>query len=90
MRQALDRAGRDPTGLQVVGFLPAVTRADGALDVTRTIAGVPALTAAGVTDVRLRLPVLDDAVENFEQACAVVAAFRAAVGRDRQVTAGRD
>lgn len=80
MREALERAGRDFATLQVVGTLKAVSGADGRLDVDRTIADVSPLIAAGVTDVRLDVPVPSDAGEHFDQVCAVVAAFRAEVG----------
>ena len=78
MREALDAAGGDPAALQVVGTLPAVSDAGGTVDTARTIAGVPPLIAAGVTDVRLTLRAPDDPGQHFAQVSAVVAAFRAA------------
>jgi probable F420-dependent oxidoreductase len=59
MKEALAEAGRDPGDLQVVGYLPLVRDAQGALDVARTVEAVPRLAAAGVTDFRvgMRLPV---------------------------------
>ena len=81
MREELNRVGRDPTDLQVVGILQTVARRDGKLDVARTMLEVPRLVAAGVTDVRLNLPVPDDSQEHFDQLSAVVSAFRMATGR---------
>jgi probable F420-dependent oxidoreductase len=77
MREALDRAGGDHASLQVVGTLTAGSDEDGRLDIAGTVARVPALIAAGATDVRLTLRVPDDPGQHFEQVSAVVAAFRA-------------
>jgi probable F420-dependent oxidoreductase len=78
MRAALVAEGRDATDLEVVGSLPSVRGDDGALDIERTMAGVPDLVAAGVTDFRasLRLPEDEDAAR--DHLLEVVAAFRAA------------
>ncbi|MCW2912109.1 MAG: rutA 5 [Actinomycetia bacterium] len=81
MRRALDEAGRDPSGLQVVGKLTVRTRADGSLDVERTMADVPHLMECGVTDLRLGLRIPADELEAFDHLSAVVTAFRAAAER---------
>ena len=52
MRKLLADAGRDPEGLQVTGALRLVKTDDGSLDLDRTMEAVPALAAAGLTDVR--------------------------------------
>jgi alkanesulfonate monooxygenase SsuD/methylene tetrahydromethanopterin reductase-like flavin-dependent oxidoreductase (luciferase family) len=80
MKQALERIGGNPTSLLVVGLLPAVPGPDGHMDIERTMAAVPSLVSAGVTDVRLHLRPLDDPDENAAHVSAVVAAFRAAAG----------
>jgi probable F420-dependent oxidoreductase len=76
VRDALAAAGRDPAGFQVEGSLPAVRDGDGALDIPRTMEGVPALVAAGITDFRLPRWATEPG-----QLGPIVAAFRAAVGR---------
>ena len=82
MRNLLADAGRDPEGLQVTGDLPLVKTDDGALDLDRTMEVVPALAAAGLTDVRCRLRLPDDESAAVEELCAIVAAFRVAAGRN--------
>jgi probable F420-dependent oxidoreductase len=76
VRDALAAAGRDAAGFQVEGPLPAVRDGDGALDVPRTMEGVPALVAAGITDFRLPRYATEP-----DQLGPIVTAFRAAVGR---------
>jgi probable F420-dependent oxidoreductase len=80
MKEALERIGYDPTSLPVVGLLPTVAGPDDHPDIDRTMAAVPPLVAAGVTDVRLHLRPLQDPDENTAHVAAVVAAFRAAAG----------
>jgi probable F420-dependent oxidoreductase len=79
MRAALRDAGRDPSVLQVQGTLPVV-RVDGVVDIAATVAGVPALVEAGITDFRFHNkwgdPVADAALLG-----KLVSAFRTAVGR---------
>lgn len=56
-RAALERAGRDPDGLRVLGSLAVARDSDGAVNLGATMATVPDLVAAGVTDFRVSLPV---------------------------------
>ncbi len=81
LRAELERAGRDPGLLQVRGALPVVRADDGTADVDRTLAGAPALVAAGATDVHLPLRAFDpggtDAAATFER---LAFRFRAEVG----------
>jgi probable F420-dependent oxidoreductase len=88
MKDALAAAGRDPAGLQVVGSLRAVRDASGALDLTATMAAVPDLATAGVTDFRSRIPLPDDNAAAAGLLHEIVAAFRSAAGR--KDTAGAD
>ena len=81
MKQLLADAGRDPSSLQVVGFLPMVTQPDGELDLNRTMEAVPSLAEAGLTDFRVRVALSDDRSAALEKLTDVVTAFRAAVGR---------
>ncbi|WP_241841574.1 TIGR03619 family F420-dependent LLM class oxidoreductase [Pseudofrankia sp. BMG5.36] len=60
MRDAVAALGRDPLELGIAGKLANVPGRDGTPDPGATLDGLPALLAAGVTDVRLQLPVPDD------------------------------
>jgi alkanesulfonate monooxygenase SsuD/methylene tetrahydromethanopterin reductase-like flavin-dependent oxidoreductase (luciferase family) len=77
MRAALEAIGHDPARLEIVGHAPVVTRPDGAIDIDRTLAGVPELVDAGITDVRLNL----DRETPIDELRALVTGFRATVGR---------
>ena len=78
MSEALAAIDHDPTGLQVVGNLAAARDPDGTLDVARTMAPVPALVEAGVTDVRAAIPLPDDHAAALDLLHAVVDSFRTA------------
>ncbi len=71
LRAALAEAGRDPSALQVTGALPVVKDVDGGVDLGATMAAVPALVDAGLTDLRAAVPASADLP-------AFVQAFRAA------------
>ncbi len=81
MRELVADAGRDPSDLRIVGLLPLVRKDDRSLDLEPTIAAVPALVEAGVTDFRARLDLPADPSAAEELATTFVAAFRKAVGR---------
>jgi probable F420-dependent oxidoreductase len=81
MREALTDAGHDPALLQVVGRLPVVTDGDGTLAVDRTMAGVPALAAAGVTDFRTAFRLPADPSAAADHLHGIVTAFRTATAR---------
>ena len=81
MRDGLLAIGHDPADLMVVGNLGAAKNADGSFDLPGTIARVPTLVAAGVTDVRAALPIPADPSAAQDFLSAVVAAFGTAVGR---------
>ncbi|HVN50429.1 MAG TPA: LLM class F420-dependent oxidoreductase, partial [Acidimicrobiales bacterium] len=83
LRERLADAGRDPADLQVAGQLPAVLGDDGELDVDATMAAVPVLVDAGVTDFRASLRIPPDPGAAEEHLLRVVGAFRAAAGRSR-------
>ncbi|MCD9624015.1 TIGR03619 family F420-dependent LLM class oxidoreductase [Rhabdothermincola salaria] len=67
MRELVEAAGGDPSGLQVMGYANVVRRGDGSVDLDATMESVPALVAAGVTDVRLTvaLPEGRDAATDY-------------------------
>jgi hypothetical protein len=76
MREALAELGHDASGLQVVGNLKTVRNDDGTVDIARTVDAVPSLVEAGVTDVRVGLPLPSDDNAALDQLSALVAAFR--------------
>jgi probable F420-dependent oxidoreductase len=80
MRELVEAAGGTFDGLQVVGTVRAVKSGagDGTLDLAATMDPVPGLVAAGVTDVRLAIPVPDDPAGAFDVYAATVEAFRTA------------
>ena len=81
MKEALSDAGYDPSGLLIVGKLPAAKRSDGSIDPERTAAAVPALMEAGVTDFRPLFVLPDDPSASEDLLSALVVAFREAAGR---------
>jgi probable F420-dependent oxidoreductase len=76
MRRAVADRGRDPSTLGVVGTLRTVRHEDRSLDVARTMAGVPELVAAGVTDVALGVSAPEEYEAAVEYLTPIVAAFR--------------
>ena len=80
MRNALTAAGREGSSLQVQGTLPVV-RVGGVIDIDATMAGVPALVTAGVTDFRWHHRWGSEIAESERVMTDVVSAFRATVGR---------
>lgn len=82
MRDRIAAAGVSPDGLQVVANLRAFKTDHGIIDVERTMEQVPRLVAAGATDLLARLPVREPNAETETSLRDLVAAFRAAVGRE--------
>lgn len=81
MRRLVEAAGRSFDGMEVVGNLAPRKGPDGRGDVAATMARVPELAAAGVTDVRLSLPVPANPSAAYDLYAEAVAAFRAALTR---------
>ncbi len=77
MRAAVADKGRDPSGIGVVGTVRVVRDGD-AIDLAQTMASMPGLRDAGVTDFRIALSVPERRDEATEYLAEVVAAFRAA------------
>jgi probable F420-dependent oxidoreductase len=77
LRELVAAEGGDLDGLQVVGALRPVKAADGGVDLPATMARVPDLAAAGVTDVRMPIAVPRDAAAAEAVYAATVEAFRA-------------
>ncbi|MBV8159947.1 MAG: LLM class flavin-dependent oxidoreductase, partial [Acidimicrobiia bacterium] len=80
VHEALRAGGRAVDGFQVAGRLPVVTDDDGHLDIPRTMAGVPPLVDAGVTDFRAQLRLADERQAATQRLADVVAGFRSALG----------
>ncbi len=81
MREGLGAAGRDPDELQVQGTLPLVRDGDG-VDLAATVAAVPALADAGITDFRVWHRWTSDPQADADLLAALSAAFRVAAGRE--------
>lgn len=81
MKDAVVKEGGSVDGLQVVGALPVMRTASGAIDIPRTMAPLPQLVADGITDFvdYSILPKSYD--ENLAELSELTAAFREAVGR---------
>ena len=77
MRTALAAAGRDASNLQIAGTLPLVRNDDRTADLTATMARVPPLVEAGVTDFRVHLAI-PEGEDTQPYLAEVVRAFRAA------------
>jgi hypothetical protein len=82
MREALAELGHGASGLQVVGNLKTVRGDDGTVDIARTMDAVPSLVDAGVTDVRVALPLPSDDAAALDRLSALVGVFRERSGRD--------
>lgn len=76
MREGVQAAGRDPSDIGVVGSLTLVRDDSGEPDIARTMDAVPDLVRAGVTDVRLFVPVPAGLGAATEVLTGVVQAFR--------------
>jgi probable F420-dependent oxidoreductase len=81
LRGALAQAGRDASGFQVQGRLPVVKGSDGSMDLARTMAGVPALVEAGITDFRAPVAITLEPSVTADYLAEMVTTFRQAVGR---------
>jgi probable F420-dependent oxidoreductase len=68
--------GGDPTDLQVQGIARVVKGRDGSFDLAATMSEIPALVAAGVTDVRFPASFSADRDDAGEVLSSLVAAFR--------------
>ena len=76
MKDKVIQFGGDPTDLQVQGIARVVKGGDGSVDLAATMAGVPALVAAGVTDVRFPASFSADPDRAVEVLSSLVEAFR--------------
>ena len=81
MRAAVAAHGRDPDDIEVVSNLGVVSRDDGSFDVAATMAKVPTLSEAGVTDFRLGLRLGAEAPDAEQRIRELVAGFDSVTGR---------
>jgi probable F420-dependent oxidoreductase len=79
MRDAVASAGGDADALQVAGNLPVVRRDDRSIDPEPTMANVPQLVAAGVTDFRVFVMVPETFDEALASLSPIVEAFQVSV-----------
>ena len=80
MRAAVAAAGRDPAGIEVTGLLPVARDADGSPQIGPTMAAVPGLLQAGVTDFRLGVQPPKGVEAAAEYLAPWVESFEAAAG----------
>lgn len=80
MRELVEQAGGSLDGTQVVGAIRTVKKPDGSPDHAATMAAVPDLVAAGVTDIRVQLAVPASASGALDVYSRAVTAFRDVVG----------
>ncbi len=80
LRERIAAAGTPPDGLEVVANLRVRKTDAGGIDLDATLAPVPALVAAGATDLRVRFPAGDPNAETETRLREFVDAFRAAAG----------
>jgi probable F420-dependent oxidoreductase len=78
MKDRVRDFGGEPTDLQVQGVARVVKRDDGSIDFDASTAGVPALVAAGVTDVRFPASLSVEPDRAVQELSSLVEAFRAA------------
>ncbi len=81
MAELVEAAGGSFEGTQVVGAIPSVRDQAGGVDHRATMAAVPALVDAGVTDIRIQMRIPRDPSAAFDIYAAAVAAFREVTGR---------
>ena len=79
MRDAVASAGGNADALQVAGNLPVVRRDDRSIDPEPTMANVPQLAAAGVTDFRVFVMVPETFDEALASLSPIVEAFQVSV-----------
>ena len=80
IREALSAAGR-PDMVEVQGSLPMARNGDGKIDLDETMAAVPPLVDAGITDFKAFVRLGGGHDQTVEELAPLVTAFRQAVGR---------
>lgn len=85
MKAEIERAGGDPSALQVTSGVRAVRDGDRGLDVDATMAQVGPLVEAGVTDLRMAIHLPARQSDAMEMLRGIVSAFRKMAGRTDQL-----
>jgi probable F420-dependent oxidoreductase len=80
LKQRMTDAGRDDMELRVLNSVPVVRSASGDVDVARTMENASRMADAGVTDIRISLPVPDAIDAATDYLGAAVSEFRRACG----------
>ena len=81
IREALEAAGRSSEGFQVASHLPLQKTDDGQLDLSATMAAVPPMVEAGITDIRVTLSLPTEQAAVRDLLAPIVESFRKAAGR---------
>jgi len=81
MQEMQVEMGLNPGPYEVQGSVPVGRNDDGTVNVARTMAAVPNLVDAGVTDCRISVPLPDDGAAAEETLTELVDAFRTVAGR---------
>jgi probable F420-dependent oxidoreductase len=81
IRDALEAAGRSPDGFQVSAALPIARGDDRSVDLDRSVAAVPRMIEAGITDFRASLPIPAEHDAALDTLAPIAHAFREAAGR---------
>ena len=81
VREALAAAGRSDDGFQVTSYLPVTLRDDKSVDVDASLAAVPAMVEAGITDLRATVPLPREYDAAIDYLSPLAEGFRKAVGR---------
>jgi probable F420-dependent oxidoreductase len=76
MKEAVVAQGGDPTELLVQGVAPIVKRGDGSIDSKASVAPVPALVEAGITDIRFNATAPEGRERAIDYLSPLVADFR--------------
>jgi probable F420-dependent oxidoreductase len=81
IREVLDAAGRSANGFQVSSYVPVARGDHGGIDIEKTVAAVPAMAEAGITDFRATLAVPNELSAATDFLAPIAQAFRQAAGR---------
>lgn len=81
IREALEAAGRDSAGFQVSSHMQLQKADNGQLDLSATMAAVPPMVEAGITDFRITLNLPNEEAAAADLLAPIVESFRKAAGR---------
>lgn len=81
IRERLEASGRDAAAFQVSSYVPAAKGEHHGIDIEETVAAVPAMVEAGITDLRVTLRLPAERSAALDLLAPLASAFRKAVGR---------